>query len=130
MKMLSEINHHDMSEDELALIEHEVIMNIDATRKTQSMVYQADKTKPIIPPLDFSKLKGGHAQPKKNVQQVHQKPEIPKLSLGKPSFKLNLAIVNKQKEIDSNPCFQDEFMAKLDEYSESWREAALKEQRH
>ena len=26
-------------------------------------------------------------------------------------------------------CFHAEFMAKVDEYSESWREAALKEQR-
>lgn len=26
--------------------------------------------------------------------------------------------------------FQDEFMGRLDEYSQSWREAALKEQRH
>jgi hypothetical protein len=45
-------------------------------------------------------------------------------------FKLNIDKVNKQKEIEQSMCFQDEFMAKLDEYSESWREAALKEQRH
>lgn len=41
------------------------------------------------------------------------------------------------KEIDQNQdqhessaaCFHTEFMSKVDEYSESWREAALREQR-
>ena len=44
-------------------------------------------------------------------------------------FKLNLDVVKQQKK-QEELCFQDEFMAKLDEYSESWREAAIKEQRH
>lgn len=30
---------------------------------------------------------------------------------------------------ESSACFHTEFMARVDEYSESWREAALKEQR-
>jgi hypothetical protein len=55
---------------------------------------------------------------------------MPKLNLGKQSFKLNLDVVKKQRDEEINHCFQTEFMSKLDEYSESWREAALKEQRH
>ena len=40
-------------------------------------------------------------------------------------MKLNLESLKNNK-----PDYHDEFMARLDEYSESWREAALREQRH
>jgi len=46
---------------------------------------------------------------------------------GKGGMKLNFEALKKQDGLQS---FQDEFMAKIDEYSESWRKAALKEQRH
>ena len=36
---------------------------------------------------------------------------------------------NQDQHESSAACFHTEFMAKVDEYSESWREAALKEQR-
>ena len=39
---------------------------------------------------------------------------------------LNLAALKQAKGVQD---FQDEFMAKIDEYSESWREAAMREKR-
>jgi hypothetical protein len=81
--------------------------------------------KPAIPPLDFSKLKGVQAKPVQKQTKQSQSVSLNKAKpLGKPMFKLNFESLNKQEG------FQDEFMGKLEEYSESWREAALKEQRH
>ena len=37
--------------------------------------------------------------------------------------------LSKIKQISGAKDFQDEFMAKFDEYSQSWRDAAMKEKR-
>lgn len=44
-------------------------------------------------------------------------------------MKLNLGAIKQQSENEILG-FQDEFMAKINEFSESWRQAALREQRH
>jgi len=38
-------------------------------------------------------------------------------------------IVKQPSEYDGPACFQSEFMANIQEYSQSWREAALRENR-
>ena len=45
-------------------------------------------------------------------------------------LKLNLEAIKKAQETADGFGYHDEFMAKIDEYSESWREAAIKEKRH
>ena len=43
--------------------------------------------------------------------------------------KLDLRKIVSVEEHAKPACYQDEFMANLDDYSKSWREAALKDQR-
>ena len=55
------------------------------------------------------------------------------MSIGSSStagFKLDLDMIKKAQDKNGSNGFHDEFMSKIDEYSLSWREAALKEQRH
>ena len=52
---------------------------------------------------------------------MQQIPQRPTASLG-----LNLGNLKQQEGIND---FQDDFMAKLDEFSESWRQAAMREKR-
>jgi hypothetical protein len=43
---------------------------------------------------------------------------------------LNLEVIKKAQDANAPPLgYHEEFMSKLDEYSESWREAAKKEKR-
>jgi hypothetical protein len=122
----------------------------------QTGVIGASKTKPLIPKLDFSRL--AQNQQKKNSTQVAKNysssqshgapgtiksksfihtnsyhhtsnlvPAMPKQQqVQQPgaAFKLDLGVVKaSQKD------FHDEFMSKFEEYSESWRAAAVKEKR-
>lgn len=94
-------NNNDMT-----TLEHDLIaLTNESNQKPQG------KKAVTIPSLDLTRLK----QP----SNQHKKPKAA------PSMKLNLESLKNSK-----PDYHDEFMARLDEYSESWREAALREQRH
>ena len=99
-------NRRHNNNNEMTTLEHDLIaLTNESNQKPQGK-------KPVaIPSLDLTRLKSNNQQKK---------------SKGAPApMKLNLESLKNNK-----PDYHDEFMARLDEYSESWREAALREQRH
>ena len=84
--------------------------------------------------LDFSHLN----QPKQNFPMdfvIHeQKPKTdkvaPKIAIPKiQGLGLNLTCVKKEEDERKSVGFHEEFMSRMDEFSVSWRQAALKERK-
>eukprot|EP00347_Sterkiella_histriomuscorum_P021927 403332285 len=85
----------------------------------------AIQSKPFVPPLRLSNLNTNQQQ-----QPINQEKQ-PQQQQNGVGLKLNLDKVKilQQQNKDQQICFQDEFMAQIDQFSQSWREAALKDQR-
>jgi hypothetical protein len=90
------------------------------------MFSDARETNPCVPKLNLGGFKTQNAPPIPNIQNLPQnntkpKPEIKAIVLEQP--KTNLENI-KQKD------FQEEFMDKYDEFSQSWRDLIEQERRY
>ena len=85
--------------------------------------------------LDFTQLKNpkeNNALPQQQVEfEIHEVPSVQ--SKDKSHYKhtkhLSTLQLDSLKEDEKSPGFHDEFMSKMDEFSISWRQAALKERK-
>ena len=142
----SECEHHSRLDDDTSYISNDLCpqtVDIEQAKNNTAKQPGTDQTKQHEKlesslknrlKLDFTQLrnpKDSVPQEKQMEFEIHQMPSVHSQDKSHYKHKKHLSMLHlgSLKEDEKSPGFHDEFMSRMDEFSISWRQAALKERK-